>query len=149
MTFSRLVISTVLVSITFGIWIYVITTMLWHSDSWLTRGVLYLGILPALAGALINKTGYLYSSEAISELLGPPTKQEQSKMLFWIAGILLSAVVLGPIFFKNVLGEQMAIKMWLVVLGICWGTVVTRAWIIYRCLTRRSTGRAQTTARAG
>jgi fatty acid desaturase len=135
MTLGKFLLSSVLVSITFGIMGYVLlVSSLNDPNSYMERrGVLYLALLPYLLGALINKEGYWERSESLSELLYPPKEKKKARALsrVWRLVLVFGLVGLGFLTYQS--GGYEPVKgLLLVLLGAFWGGVVTRAWFIYQ-----------------
>ncbi|BAU48309.1 hypothetical protein SVA_1755 [Sulfurifustis variabilis] len=145
MTLARFILSSALVSGSF----IVLAVPLLFSSLGTTENIfqkyplLFLFPLPYFLGASLNKEAYWARSLSLSELLNSRESKKQKGEYGW-AVRMLTAVVLG-----------LAVSLppppkdtFLLLLGVSWGAVVTRAWFIYQeCLTRNSTGR--TLRRAG
>jgi hypothetical protein len=135
MTLRRFILSSILVSATFGMMAYAIAIA--TSDSGVNvmrvRGLLYLALLPYFLGALINKEGYWQRPISNSEFIDPSKKGKRSKLFFRLLRVSLILLLFGlGIATYHLWSYGMLKNLALVILGIFWGWTITRAWFVYR-----------------
>lgn len=133
MILGKFLLSSLLVSTTFGIMAYVLlASSLEAPNDFMQRfGVLYLALLPYFLGALINKEGYWHRSETLAELLSPP---EEKKRVFspFVRIVLVVGFYGASIFLYQALGAAKLKELLLLLLGAVWGGTIVRAWFIYQ-----------------
>lgn len=94
-----------------------------------SRGLLYLGLLPYFFGALINREGCWQRSEDHAESVG----RTRSRAFPRAARPVLVLLVLGAGTAIYMLEGYETVKdATLILLGLVWGTMITRAWFIYQ-----------------
>lgn len=135
MTLRKFILSSVLVSATFGVMAYVLLVATFDDPSKFMerRGVLYLALLPYFLGALINKEGYWERSESLSELLYPSQRKKKARTLSRVLRLVGVFALLGLGFLIYQAGGYEPLRgSLLVLLGAFWGGVITRAWFIFQ-----------------
>lgn len=127
---ARFVVSSVLVSATFGILAYVVIAYPLGSpdDSIRMRGISYLALLPYLLGALINKEGYWQWSRELHSQGAKASRVHTRMFQIIVALLLVGAVSIAYLRW----GSDAVRTALLLILTAVWMGVVRRAWLVHK-----------------
>ena len=128
---ARFIVSSMLVSATFGILGYVVITYpLDNPDNSIRmRGISYLALLPYFLGALINKEGYWQWLKDLGRFQREKTSKIRTKVLQAIIAFLLVGLVSVAYLYW---GSGAIRTLLLLILTAIWIGTVRRAWLVYK-----------------
>jgi hypothetical protein len=128
---AKFVVSSMLVSATFGILGYVVIAYPLDSpdNSIRMRGISYLALLPYLLGALINKEGYWQWSKEPGRPKGEKTLRTRTRVLqIIIASLLVGSASVAYLHW----GSDAVRTVLLLILTAIWTGAVRRAWLVHK-----------------
>ena len=128
---AKFVVSSILVSDTFGILGYVVIAFPLDSpdNSIRMRGISYLALLPYFLGALINKEGYWQWSKDI----GRSQRKKTSKIRTRVLQVIIAFLLVGLVSVAYLYWGSGAVRtLLLLILTVIWIGAVRRAWLVYK-----------------